>query len=93
MTTATEPMHRSSVQGACRTAQQRAGIMKRAVGMPTLRHCSATPLLEAGVNLRAMQRYMGHARLETTMLYLHLTQKGQEDAVQRINTVMQGLPA
>jgi hypothetical protein len=36
---------------------------------------------------------MGHARLETTMLYLHLTHKGQEDAVQRINTVMQGLPS
>ena len=27
-----------------------------------------------------LQRYLGHSRLETTMLYLHLTQKGQEDA-------------
>jgi hypothetical protein len=27
------------------------------------------------------------------MRYLHLTQKGQEDAVQRLNTVMQGLPS
>jgi integrase/recombinase XerD len=34
---------------------------------------------------------MGHAQLETTMIYLHLTQKGQEDAVQRINEVMRGL--
>jgi integrase/recombinase XerD len=38
-----------------------------------------------------MQRYMGHAQLETTMIYLHLTQKGQEDAVQRIHEVMRGL--
>src|SRR5262249_25280706 len=45
--------------------------------------------LEAGVNLRVIQRYMGHARLETTMLYLHLTQKGQEDACQLINHVME----
>src|SRR5262245_28757956 len=37
MTTATKPMHRSSVQGAFRTAQQRAGIMQRDVGMHTLR--------------------------------------------------------
>ena len=37
MTTATEPMHRSSVQGAFHTAQQRAGLMQRAVGIPTLR--------------------------------------------------------
>jgi integrase/recombinase XerD len=93
MTTATEPMHRRSVQGAFRTAQHRAGIMKRAVGLHTLRHCYATPLLEAGVNLRAMQRSMGHAQLETTMLYLHLTHKGHVDAVQRINTVMHGLPS
>jgi hypothetical protein len=34
---------------------------------------------------------MGHAQLETTMLYLHLTQKGHEDASQLINYVMEGL--
>ena len=84
-------MHRSSVQGAFRKAKQRAEINKRDVGPHTLRHSYATHLLEAGVNLRAMQRYMGHAQLETTMISLHLTQKGQENAVQRINEVMQGL--
>ena len=70
--------------GAFRQAKQRAGIRQRDLGPHTLRHSYATHLLEAGVNLRAMQRYMGHAHLETTMIYLHLTQKGQEDAVQRI---------
>jgi integrase/recombinase XerD len=34
---------------------------------------------------------MGHAQLETTMVYLHLTQKGQEDACLLINQVMEGL--
>ena len=46
---------------------------------------------EAGVNLRVIQRYLGHSQLETTMVYLHLTQKGREDASQLINQVMGGL--
>lgn len=88
---APEPMSRSSVQGAFRKAKQRAGIIKHDVGIHTLRHGYATHLREAGVNLRAIQRYMGHSRLKTTMTDLHLTQKGQEDAVERINSVMRGV--
>lgn len=93
LATATTPMSRSSVQGACRKATQRAGIIKRDVGVHTLRHSYATHLLEAGVNLRAIQRDMGHAPLETTMLYLHLTQKGHEDASPRIDTLLRGFQA
>jgi integrase/recombinase XerD len=85
------PMAKSSVQGAFRRAKFDAGIAKKGVAIHTLRHSYATHLLEAGVNLRVIQRYMGHAQLETTMLYLHLTQKGQEDACQLINHVMEGL--
>jgi site-specific recombinase XerD len=77
-------MAKSSVQGAFRRAKWDAGVRKKGVSIHTLRHCYATHLLEAGVNLRTLQRYMGHAQLETTMLYLHLTQKGQEDACQLI---------
>ena len=88
---ATTPMATSSVQGAFRQAVVAAGIHKRQVSVYTLRHCYATHLLEAGVNIRTIQRYMGHTDLETTMVYLHLTQKGQEDAYQLIDTVMGGL--
>jgi integrase/recombinase XerD len=89
--TAASPMSRSSVQGAFRTAKQRAGITKMGVAIHTLRHSYATHLLEAGVNPRLIQRYLGHTQLETTMLYLHLTHKGHEDAYERLNTLMQGL--
>jgi integrase/recombinase XerD len=85
------PMAKSSVQGAFRRAKFDAAIRKKGVAIHTLRHSYATHLLEAGVNLRVIQRYLGHSRLETTMLYLHLTQKGQEDACQIINHVMEGL--
>jgi integrase/recombinase XerD len=89
--TAASPMSRSSVQGAFRTAKHRAGITKMGVAIHTLRHSYATHLLEAGVNPRLIQRYLGHSQLETTMLSRHLTHKGQEDAYERLNALMQGL--
>jgi integrase/recombinase XerD len=88
---ATQPVAKSSIQDAFRQAKRGAGVLKKGVAVHTLRHSYATHLLEAGVNLRVIQRYLGHSRLETTMLYLHLTQKGQEDASQIINHVMGGL--
>jgi integrase len=88
---ATTPMATSSVQGAFRQAVLAAGIQKRPVSVHTLRHSYATHLLEAGVNTRAIQRYMGHTDLETTMVYRHLTQKGQEDAFHLSDAVMGGL--
>lgn len=39
----------------------------------TLRHCYATHLLEEGVSLRLISQYLGHASLETTLIYTHLT--------------------
>jgi integrase/recombinase XerD len=89
--TATSPMRRSSVQGAFRKAKHRAGIPKTGVAIPPLRHASATHLLEAGVNPRLIQRSLGHTQLETTMVYLHLTHTGHEDASERLNALMQGL--
>jgi len=89
--TATFPMSPNSVQGAFRKAKRRASITPAGVAIHTLRHAYATHLLEAGVNRRLVQRYLGHSRLETTMVYLHLTPKGHEDAYQRINSLMQGL--
>jgi site-specific recombinase XerD len=44
-----------------------------------------------GVNLRVIQQNLGHTSLDTTMVYLHLTSKGQEEAVARINELMDDL--
>ncbi|MBM3224872.1 MAG: integrase, partial [Candidatus Tectomicrobia bacterium] len=78
--TAASPMSRSSVQGAFRTATYRAGITKLGVALQPLRHAYATHVLEAGVNPRLLPRYLGHTQLETTMIDLHRTHKGQEEA-------------
>lgn len=88
--TAQRPMAKDSVQGAMRKARIEAGVKKRRVTIHTLRHSYATHLLEAGVNLRVIQKYLGHSQLETTMMYLHLTKKGNEDAANIVNEIMRG---
>ena len=86
-----KPVSVSTVQLALRSAIRAAGIQKHDVSIHSLRHAYATHLLEAGVNLRVIQRYMGHTSLETTMIYLHLTTKGQDDAFKLIDQIMVGL--
>jgi integrase/recombinase XerD len=88
--TSKNPMAIDSVQGAPRKARYEAGIKKRRVTIHTLRHSYAIHLPEAGVNLRVIRKYLGRAQLETTMVYLHLTEKGDEDAAKIVNDIMRG---
>ena len=87
--TAAAPMSRASVQGAFLKARLRAGISKRGISLHSLRHSYATHLLEAGVPLPTIQRYLGHSSLETTTVYLHLTPEGQQQAVAHINRLLE----
>ena len=84
---AAEPMARSSVHGAMKRVVRDLGIRKK-VTIHTLRHSYATHLLEAGINLRLIQKYLGHSSLEATMIYLHLTSLGQEQARATIDRLM-----
>ena len=87
---ANKHMSKGSVQSAMKKASKSAGITKPKVGVHTLRHSYTTHLLEAGVNLPTIQRYLGHSNIETTMIYLHLTHQGQDNAYQLINQLMGG---
>lgn len=88
--TAQRPMPIGNVQDAFGAAVRASGIRKKA-SVHTLRHSYATHLLEAGVNLRLIQEYLGHNSAQTTALYTHLTSKAQEMATQVIEHLMEGL--
>jgi len=61
------------VQWAVKTVAKQAGIRKE-VHTHMLRHSYATHLLEDGVNILAVQKLLGHERIETTLEYLHICQ-------------------
>ena len=82
------PMSKDGVQHAMRRVVHQLG-WRKAVSIHTLRHSYATHLLEAGVNLRLIQQYLGHSSLQTTMVYLHLTTVSQEQAIAVINKLME----
>jgi site-specific recombinase XerD len=67
------PMGERSIQWIIDQAVERAGIQKQAT-CHTLRHSFATHLLENGVDLFTIKEQLGHARIESTLVYLHIAQ-------------------
>ncbi len=61
------------VQWAVKTVAKQAGIFKE-VHTHMLRHSYATHLLEDGVNIITVQKLLGHANIDSTMVYLHVCQ-------------------
>lgn len=61
----------SGLQKAVKRAAKQAGIDKK-VGCHTLRHSFATHMLENGVNIRTLQKLLGHADVKTTEIYTHV---------------------
>ena len=79
---------RSVVQYAFKHAVRACNINK-SVSVRSLRHSYATHLLEAGVNLRLIQDYLGHKSPQTTARYTHMTKVSQHNAEQIVNSLMQ----
>lgn len=65
------------VQWVIKTLCQKAGIRKE-VTTHTLRHTYATHLLEDGLDIVSIKELLGHAHIETTMVYLHIAKTGRK---------------
>jgi len=75
------PLGRHAVQTTFRRAKKGAGIEREDVTIHTLRHSFACALLRGGASLVEIQQLMGHASLETTSVYLHVTGVELKEAV------------
>jgi site-specific recombinase XerD len=84
---ATTHMSVSAVQNAFRLARAQSGIHPQA-SVHTLRHCYATHLLEEGVSLRLISQYLGHASLDVTVIYTHLTATNEGQARAALERLM-----
>ncbi len=81
-----EAYSQRGAQWAISQAVKKAGIVKE-VSLHTLRHTYATHLLEQGLNILTIKELLGHAHIETTMVYLHLAQPSANVAFSPMDTL------
>lgn len=82
------PITADAIRWRIRQASEQAGITQP-VTPHMLRHAAATQLLEAGVDIRVVQRLLGHASITTTEIYTHVSDIALHRAVDNADILSQ----
>ena len=82
-----EALSQRGAQWVMSQALKKSGIVKEDVSLHTLRHTYATHLLEQGINILTIKELLGHAHIDTTMIYLHLARPALNLAFSPMDTL------
>jgi site-specific recombinase XerD len=83
------PLHSRSIQTIVNTAMTNAGFVSGHFTSHALRHSFATHLLDLGCDIHTIKTLLGHAKIETTMVYLHLQQRKRDSIVSPLDAMME----
>jgi site-specific recombinase XerD len=87
MRVAQKPLAGASLQQVIARARVDAGVPDRATPH-SLRHSFATHLIEEGVSIRQVQRFLGHTNIKTTLIYTHFSPEVERDALTALENLM-----
>jgi integrase/recombinase XerD len=83
-----KPLHARSVQTIVNSAMTSAGFESGKYTAHALRHSFATHMLDIGSDIHSIKTLLGHSKIETTMIYLHLQQSKRDALVSPIDKLM-----
>ena len=79
-------MRPQSIRTKLRLVAARAGLNRR-ITPHMLRHTAATLLIETGVDIRIVQRLLGHSSIATTEIYTHVSDEALRKTLERANVL------
>jgi site-specific recombinase XerD len=82
-------LHNRSMQTIVNAAMVTAGFPSGQYTAHTLRHSFATHMLDNGCDIHTIKTLLGHAKIETTMIYLHLTLQRRNSLVSPLDAMLQ----
>ena len=83
-----KPLHVRSVQTIVNAAMTSSGFESGKYTAHSLRHSFATHMLDQGCDIHTIKTLLGHSKIETTMIYLHLQQSKRDTIISPIDQLL-----